>query len=103
MEKKTALPSIRNIEWRTVNTKTEKNKSRTNIYISTNNINELNNLIYVGAKSICEKKSKTGRKIRLETQMKYLRKQAKMIKQRKNSGTYRDTKEKATQEKCQYK
>ena len=37
---------------------------------------------------------------RLETQIKKnLRKQAKMIRQRKNVGTYKDKKEKATQEK----
>ena len=32
-----------------------KNKSSTNIYISTNNITELNELIYAGAKLVCKK------------------------------------------------
>ena len=44
-EKKTTLPSLRNIEWRTVKTETEKiNQVLT--YISTKNITELNELIY---------------------------------------------------------
>ena len=51
---KTTLPSLRNIEWRTL--KTETNKINQIIpYISTNNINELNDLIYAGAKLVCEK------------------------------------------------
>ena len=51
-EKKTTLPSLRNQEWRTV--KSEKvNDLLTNL--QTNNITELNNLIYVGAKLVCEK------------------------------------------------
>ena len=70
---------------------------------------ELNELIYAEAKLVCEKigipskstkkKSKPGWEIRLETQIKNLRKQTKMIKQRKTAGTWRDKKEKATQEK----
>ena len=77
-------------------------------YISTNNISKLNELIYAGVKLVCEKigmplmkheeKIKTRRKIRLETQMKNLRKQAKMIKQRKDTGTCRNNNKKATQE-----
>ena len=105
-EEKTTLPSLRNVEWRTVKTETEKiNQVLT--YISTNNITELNELIYAGAKLVCEKiaipskskekKSKSGWEIRLETQIKNLRKQAKMIKQRKDVGTCRDKKENATQ------
>ena len=105
---KTTLPSLRNIECWIV--KTETNKiNRVLPYISTNNITELNKLIYAGAKLACEKigipskstkeKSKPGWEIWLETQIKNLRKQAKMIKQRKNAGTCRDKKEKATQEK----
>ena len=41
--------------------------------------------------------SKPGREIRLETQIRNLQQQAKMIRQRKNAGTYWDKKEKATQ------
>ena len=105
---KTTLPSLRNIEWRTV-------KMETNIinqvllYISTSNITELNELIYAGAKVVCEKigillkstkkKSKPGWEIRLEMQIKNLRKQAKMIKQRKDAGIRKNKKEKARQEK----
>ena len=105
---KTTLPSLRNVEWKTV--KKETNKINQVIpYISTNNITELNELIYAGVKLVWErigilskikkKKSKPAREIRLETQIKYLRKQAKMIKQRKNAGTSRNKKEMATQEK----
>ena len=51
---KTTLPSLRNIEWRTV--KTEKNEiNQVQPYISTNNITELNKLIYIGVKLDCEK------------------------------------------------
>ena len=46
-----------------------------------------------------KKKSKPGWEIWLETQIKNLQKQAKMIKQRKDAATCRDKKEKATQEK----
>ena len=46
---KTKLPSLRNIEWRTL--KTETNKINQILpYISTNNITVLNKLIYAGAK-----------------------------------------------------
>ena len=44
---KTTLPSLRNLEWRTVKTKTEKINQVLN-YILTNNITEWNELIYVG-------------------------------------------------------
>ena len=54
---KTTLPSLRNIKWRTVKKETEKiNQALT--YISTNNITELNELIYAGAKLACEKKAR---------------------------------------------
>ena len=50
---KTTLPSLRNIEWRTL--KTETNKINQILpYISTNNITELNGLIYTGSKLECE-------------------------------------------------
>ena len=88
---KTTLPSLRNIDWRTL--KTETNRINQMLpYISTNNISELNDQIYAGAKLVCEKigvpskstkkQSKQGWEIRLETQIKNLRKQAKMVKQK---------------------
>ena len=46
---KTTLPSLRNIEWRTVKAETNK-VNQVLTYVSTNNITELNELIYVGAK-----------------------------------------------------
>ena len=105
---KATLPSLRNLQWRTVKTKTQK-INQVLPYISTKNIIELNEEIYAGGKLVCEKigipskntkeKSKPGWEIRLETQIKNLRKQAQMIKQRKDAGTWRDKKEKATQEK----
>ena len=108
-EQSTTLPSLRSIEWRTINMETEKiNQVLT--YIPTKNITELNELIYAGAKLVSEKigvclkstnnKSKPGWEIRLETQVKKsLRKQTKMMKQRKNAETYWDKKKEATQEK----
>ena len=52
--KKTTLPSLENIEWRTVKTETEKiNQVLT--YISTKTITKLNELIYTVAKLVCEK------------------------------------------------
>ena len=51
-EKKTTLPSFSIHEWRTVKLKTGKiNDLLTNI--PTNNIKELNDLIYAGAKLVC--------------------------------------------------
>ena len=46
---KTTLPSLRNIEWRTLKI------NQVLPYISTNNITELNKLIYAGAKLVLEK------------------------------------------------
>ena len=70
------------------------------------NITKLNELIYAGAKLVCKKirvplkntnrNSKPGWEIRLETKIRNLQQQAKMIKKRKNAGTC-DTKEKAIQ------
>ena len=62
-------------------------------YIQMNNITELNEQIYAGAKLVCEKigtppkkstkkQSKPGWGIQLETQIKKLQKQARMIKKR---------------------
>ena len=51
---KTTLPSLRNIKLRTVKTETNRiNQVLPNV--STNNITELNELIYAGAKLHCEK------------------------------------------------
>ena len=53
-EKKTILPFLSNQDWRTVKSDTKKvNDLFTNI--STNDITELNDLIYAGAKLVCEK------------------------------------------------
>ena len=76
---KTTLPSLINIEWRIL--KIETNKINQVLpYISTNNITELNELIYTGAKLVSEKigipskstkkKSKPGWEIQIETQKK---------------------------------
>ena len=51
---KTNLPSLKNIEWRTVMTETSK-INQVLPYKSTNNITELNNLIYARAKLVHEK------------------------------------------------
>ena len=77
--------------------------------IATNNITKLNELIYAVAKLVCEKigipskitkeKSKPGWEFRLETQIKNLRKQLKVVKQKKNAGINKNRKEKTTQEK----
>ena len=76
-------------------------------YIPTNNITDLNELIYAGAKLVCENigisskntkaKSKPGWEFRLETQIENRRKQLKVVKQKKNAEINR--KEKTTQEK----
>ena len=76
---KTILLSLRNIEWKTLKIETEK-INHILPYIPTNNITELNELIYAGAKLVCEKigipskstkkQSKPGWEIRLETQIK---------------------------------
>ena len=50
----TTLPSLRKIEWKTF--KIDTNKINHILpYISTNNITELNELIYTGEKLVCEK------------------------------------------------
>ena len=93
-----------NQDWRTVKSETEKvNNLRTNI--TTNNITELNDLIYVGAKLVCEKvriplkttdrKSKPGWELRLESQIRKLWQQAKVRKW--NMKIYLDEMEKVRQ------
>ena len=53
----------RNVEWRTVKTETEKiNQVQT--FISTNNITELNELIYTRAKLVCKKFLRSPQKAR---------------------------------------
>ena len=88
---KTNQPSLRNIEWGSLKTATNK-INHILPYISTNIITELNELIYAGAKLVYEKigipsksakkQSKPGWEIRLETQIKNLQKRAKMVKQK---------------------
>ena len=81
--KKTTVPSLRNIEWKTL--KIETNKINHLLpYLPTNSITELNEVIYAGAKLVCgkigiflestKKQSKPGWEIRLGTQTKKLRK-----------------------------
>ena len=50
---KISLPSLRNIEWRIIRTETNK-VNQVLACISTNNITELNELFYAGAKLVCE-------------------------------------------------
>ena len=50
---KTTLPSLRNIEWRIAKAETNK-VNQVLTYIPTNNITDLNELIYAGAKLVCE-------------------------------------------------
>ena len=100
---KIPLSPLKNIEWKIVRAETNK-VNQVLTYLSTNNMTELNELIYAGAKIVCEKigilskstkeKSKPGWKFRLETQIKNPRKQAKMIKQKKDAGTIRNRKRK---------
>ena len=103
---KTTLPSLRNIEWRIVKAETNK-VNQVLTYIPTNNITDLNELVYAGAKLLCENigipskntkaKSKPGWEFRLETQIENLRKQLKVLKQKKKAEI--NGKEKTTQEK----
>ena len=76
---KTILPSLRNIEWKTL--KIETNKINHILpYIPMNNITALNELIYAGAKLVCEnigipskstkEQQKPGWKFRQESQIK---------------------------------
>ena len=75
---KTILPSLRNVHWETL--KIETNEINHILpYIQTNNITELNELIYAWVKLVCEKigipsnstkkQSKPGWEIRLEMQI----------------------------------
>ena len=76
---KTTLPSLRNIEWRTFKTETNRINQMLH-YISINNISELNDLIDAGEKLVYEKigvqsksmkkQFKQGWEVWLETQMK---------------------------------
>ena len=86
---KITLPSLRNIEWRIVRAETNK----VNQVLATNNITELNELIYTGAKLVCEKiripskstkgKSKPEWEFRQETQIKKTTKTGKNDKTKK--------------------
>ena len=89
-EKNTRSWWQRNYKLRTVKAETEK--------ISMNNTTELNQLIYVGAKLVCEigvlqRNSKPGWKIQLDTQIRNFRQQAKM---KGNAGICWDEKKIAT-------
>ena len=105
---KFTLPSLRNIKWRIVRAETNK-VNQVLTYISTNNITEFHELIYAGAKIVYEKigipskstkeKSEPRWEVQIESQIKNLRKQAKMIKQKENTGIIINRKEKTTQEK----
>ena len=76
---KTILPSLRNIEWKTLTIETNK-INHILPYIPTNNITELDELLYAEAKLVCEnigipskstkKQQKPGWEIRLESQIK---------------------------------
>ena len=98
-EKKSTLPWLRNQDWKTVKVETKKKKNQKKkknelfTHISTDSITELNELIYAEAKVVCGKigvpqkntkgNLKLGWDIRLETRIRKLRLQAKMIRQRK--------------------
>ena len=53
-EKKTTLPSLRNQDWKKSQSRNWKNNLIINTYL-TNNITELNELIYAGAKLVYDK------------------------------------------------
>ena len=88
-EKKTSLPSFMSQNWRTVRSEAEKVKDLLK-NISTNDITELNDLIYTGAKLVCEKigfplkttnrKSKPEWEHRIESQIKSIRQQTRILK-----------------------
>ena len=89
-EKKTISPFLRNQNKRIFRSETEKVNDLL-INSPTNNITELNDLIYAGAKLVCEKigvplkttdrKSKPGWEFRFESHIKRLRQQARILKQ----------------------
>ena len=99
---KTILPLLRNIEWKTLKTETNKINHILS-YIPTNNITELNELIYSGAKLVCEnigipskstkKQSKPGWEIRLETQIKKTTKTSQNDKKKRGTEISRGKKE----------
>ena len=78
-EKKTTLPPLRNIDWRTLKAETEKiNQVLTYISTIKKNITELNELIHAEAKigvplQNTNRKSKPGWEIRLEMLIRNLR------------------------------
>ena len=97
------MPSLWNQNWRTVKSETEKvNDLLTNI---PTNITELNYLIYAVAKLVSQKfvvslkttnrKSKYGWEIRLKSQIRKLRQQAKILK--RNMKIYSNETEKVLQ------
>ena len=102
-EKMTILPSLRNQDWKIAKAESEKKLT----IISTNNITEINELIYAGTKSYRDKidipvkntnrNLKTRWEIRLEKDIRNLWQQAKMITKRENAGIWLDEKRKPTQ------
>ena len=103
-KKKPALLSLRNQDWERIKPETEKiNVLLTNI--PTNCTSELNNLIHIGAKFVCEKigvpmtdtkkEFKLGWEIRLEMLLRKLRQQAKTLKQLKKMRLCSDMQRKA--------
>ena len=85
-EHKTTLPSLRNQDWKKVQVETEK-VNKLLKYIPTDNITELNELIYAGAKLVSDKietpqrnsnrNAKLGWEMRIEVQIKKLQQKAK--------------------------
>ena len=101
--KKTTIPSLRNVEWRIVKTETNKIKQVVP-YISTNSITELNEVIYAGNKLVWKKigiPSQSSKKIKTRkgnstgnANKKSTKRGQNDIKQRKDAGIRRNKKEK---------
>ena len=98
-KQKTTLPSVRNIEWRTI--KIEKEKMNKDLTYTQTKKHHWLKWTYQSKISLWEnrdsfkdhrqkKKLKLGLEIRLEMEIRKLRKQAKMIKQVKYAGTCRE-------------
>ena len=106
-DKKSSLPSLRNVNERKIKIE-KKNKASTKIDMNKKHYRiKLTNLcrseisLWKNRESLkeLEQKWKLGREIWLETQIRNLRKQTKMIKQRENAGICWDKNEKSMQEK----
>ena len=106
-EKKITLPSLRSQDWKNVKVETEKvNKLLPNIPMD--NITELSELIYAGAKLVCDKigvpqgnpnrNTRSRWEIRLEEQIKKLLLEVKMQKKGKHIRIYWGKKSKIKQQ-----